>query len=163
MEKIMAKASRNANPASDAMSSLTQAFDSVQSKVEVPAAAREFVQRGATAARERAEEMHEGIVGATARAENMATALVSNYADFARGMVDASLANVRHAFATVEKVAAASSLTEAAQIQADYIRESAASNYERAREAAETTRARMTDGAKALQDEITALVNRQAA
>lgn len=159
----MAKATRSAQAATEAMSSLSEAFDTVQSKIEIPAAARDFLQRGATVARERAEEMHEGIAGATARAENMATALVSNYADFARGMVDASLANMRHAFATVEKVASASTLSEAAQIQADYLRESAAANYERAREAAEAARARIADGAKALQEDISALVNRKAA
>lgn len=159
----MAKTTKTASVAQDALSALSEAVETVQSKIEVPAAAREFVKRMATDAQERAENLHEDVKGATRRAETFATSIVSGYADFTRGLVEASLANVRHAFATVEKVASAKSLNEAAQIQADYVRDSARSNFERARDAAEAARIAAVDGAKTIQSEISALYTSKAA
>ena len=107
--------------------------------------------------------MHEDLAAATAKVENFATAFVGNYADFARGLVNASLANVQHALTTVEKVAGAKSLNEALQIQADYVRESARSNFERAKDAAEAARVTVIDGAQTIQSEISALYAKKAA
>ncbi len=159
----MAKATNTASVAQDAMSALSEAVETVQSKMEVPAAARDFVKRMATDAQERAENLHEDVKSATHRAETFATSLVSGYADFTRGLVEASLANVRHALATVEKVATAKSLNEAAQIQVEYVRDSARSNFERAREAAEAARVAAVDGAKTIQSEISALYTKKVA
>ena len=151
---------RTSKTAADTMS---EAFESVNAKMEIPAAARDFVKRGAAAAQERTAELHESLSGATARAENLATAAVTDYADFTRAIFGACLANMRHALTTVEKVAGATSFGEAVQIQSDFVRESAAANYERAREAAEAVRARFADGAKSFQDEVSTLVARKAA
>nr|WP_295467129.1 phasin family protein [Mesorhizobium sp.] len=159
----MAKTTKTASATQNPMASITEAFETVQSKMEVPAAARDFVKRTASAAQERAESVHEGLATATTKVENFATAFVGGYADFARGLVESSLANVQHALTTVEKVAGAKSLNEALQIQADYVRESARSNFERAKDAAEAARATVVDGAKNLQSEISALYTKKAA
>lgn len=163
MDNIMAKTNKTASAAQDPMASITEAFETVQSKMEVPAAARDFVKRTANAAQERAESVHEGFATATTKVENFTTAFVGGYADFARGLVNASLANVQHALTTVEKVAGAKSLNEALQIQADYVRESARSNFERVKDIAEVARTTVVDGAKDLQSEISALYTKKAA
>ena len=159
----MAKTTKTASATQNPMASITEAFETVQSKMEVPAAARDFVKRTASAAQERAESVHEDLAAATAKVENFATAFVGGYADFARGLVNASLANVQHALTTVEKVAGAKSLNEALQIQADYVRESARSNFERVKDIAEVARETVVDGAKDLQSEISALYTKKAA
>lgn len=138
-------------------SSIQNAIDTVQSKLEVPAAARDFVKRGASTAKERAESVHAGAAKLTNGVEKFATGFVSGYANFARGLLDMTLANAQHAFSTVEKVAGAQSINEAVQIQADFVRESASANLERVRDAAETAKSVVVDGAKTVQAELSKL------
>ena len=133
---------------------IKQTIENVQSKIEVPAAARDFVKRGASTAKERAESVHAGVVKLTDGAEKLATSFVGGYGNFTRGLLDMTLANVQHTLATVEKVAGAQSLNEAVQIQADFIRESASANLERVRGAAETAKTVVVDGAKTVQAEL---------
>lgn len=159
----MAKTTKTASAAQDPMAAMSEAFETVQAKMEVPAAARDFVKRTAATAQERAETMHDGLATATTKAESLATAFIGGYASFARGLVNASLANVQHALTTVEKVAGAASLNEAVQIQADYVRESARANFERVKDAAEIARTTVVDGARTLQSEMADLYTRKAA
>lgn len=135
-------------------SSIKETLETVQGKMEVPAAARDFVVRTASTAKERAESVHAGAAKLTNGAEKVATAFVGGYANFTRGLLDMTLANVQHTLATVEKVAGAKSLNEAVQIQADFVRENASANMERVRGAAETARTVVVDGAKTVQAEI---------
>lgn len=159
----MTKTAKNASAATDAFASISETIEKVQSKMEVPAAARDFVKRTAETAKERAESLHNGAADVTTRAEKLATAFVGGYANVVRGLIDASLANVQHALSTVEKVAGAKSVNEAVQIQADYVRESARTNFERAKNAAETARETVVEGAKTVQAEISALYTKQTA
>lgn len=133
---------------------IKQTFDSVQSKIEVPAAARDFVKRGASTAKERAESVHAGAAKLTDGVEKIASSFVGGYANFARGLLDMTLANVQHGLSTVEKIAGAKSLTEAVQIQADFVRENASANMERVRGAADTVKTTVVDGAKTVQAEF---------
>jgi hypothetical protein len=158
----MAKTAKTASVANDTMSSISEVIETVQSKMEVPAAARDFVKRTAATAQERAETVHTGIATATTKVENFATAIVGGYANFARGLVDASLSNVQHALSTVEKVAGAKSLNEVVQIQADYVRESAKANFDRVKNAAEIARTTVVDGAKTVQSEISLMYSKAA-
>jgi hypothetical protein len=158
----MAKTAKTASVANDTMSSISEVIETVQSKMEVPAAARDFVKRTAATAQERAETVHTGFATATTKVENLATAFVGGYANFARGLVDASLSNVQHALSTVEKVAGAKSLNEVVQIQADYVRESAKANFDRVKNAAEIARTTVVDGAKTVQSEISAMYSKAA-
>lgn len=141
-------------PASNYFSSIKNVFDGVQSKLEVPAAARDFVKRGASTAKERAETVHGGAAKLTDGVEKFAASFVAGYANFSRGLLDATLANVQHTLTTVEKIAGAQSFNEAVQIQADFVRENASANIERVRGAAETAKTTVVEGAKTVQVEI---------
>lgn len=147
------------------MDQVKQTLDAEQSKIEVPAAAREFVQRATSTAQERAESVHEGATNVATSAEKLATSFVGGYANFTRGLIDATFANLRHSLATVEKVAAAKSVSEAVQIQADFVRENATANYERLRGAAETARTVVADGVEQVRGEFAKVMpgTRQAA
>lgn len=159
----MTKTSAKPNPATDAFESVKTAFENMQAKLEVPAAAREFVQRAATSGKEHAETAHTGAAKVTDSVEKLATSLVGGYADFARSALDMTLANVQHSLATVEKLAAAKSVNEVFQLQADFVRENARANFDRARTAAETARTTVTDGFQSVQAEILKLYGAKAA
>jgi hypothetical protein len=133
---------------------IRETLENVQSRIEVPAAARDFVKRGAAASIERAENVHEGATRLADNAEKLGSAIVSGYAVITRGLLNATLANVQHGLETVEKVAGAKSLNEAVQIQADFVRENARANFERAKDAFETVRSTVADGAKTVQSEV---------
>lgn len=152
-----AEAAKTEAAANTYFSSIQNALEGVSSKIEVPASAREFVQRTAASAKDRAETVHTGANKATETVEKFATSLVGGYANFTRGLLDATLANVQHALTTVEKVAAAKSVNEAIQLQADYVRESANANIERVKNAAETAKTALVDGAKSAQAELSKL------
>lgn len=144
-------------PAASYFDQVRETMETMQAKFEVPATARDFVQRGATTARERAESVHQGAEKLTDGMEKITVSLVGGYANFVRGLLDATYANVEHALATVEKVAGAKSVNEAVQIQVDYVRENAAANFERMKNAAETARTTVVDGAKTVQSEVAGL------
>jgi hypothetical protein len=131
-----------------------KAFEQVTSKIEVPAAARDFVVRNAAVAQERVVDVQVGATNLTASVEKAMVSLAGGYATVTRGLIDATYENVKHALSTVEKVAQAKSLNEALQLQADYVREASAANLNRARDAAETVKTVVTDGAKTVQAEI---------
>lgn len=144
-------------PAKTYFASVTNALDTVQSKLEVPASARDFVKKGAATVSDRAETVHTGAIKFTNGAEKLAQSFVGGYANFARGLVDMTLANVKHTLTTVEKLSGAKSLNEAAKIQVDFVRENASANMERVRGAAETARTVVTEGAKEVQAELSKL------
>lgn len=129
-------------------------IETLQNKIEVPAAAREFVARNAAAAKDRAETMHDGAVKLAGGVEKAVVSMIGGYANFSRGLIDAAFANVSHALNTVEKIAAAKSAKEAVQVQIDFVRDNARDNYERVREAAEAARNAAAEGAETVKDGI---------
>lgn len=131
-----------------------ETIENVQNKIEVPAAARDFVKRSANAGIERAENVHQGATKLADNAEKFGAAFVGGYANLVRGLLDATYANVQHGLETVEKVAGAKSVNEAVQIQADFVRENARANFDRAKGAFETARTSLVDGAKTVQAEV---------
>ncbi len=158
----MSKTVKTPSIAGEAAESFSKAFDAAKN-FELPAAARDFVVRQAKTAEERVESVHANAANAATRAEKLATSFIGGYANFARGVIDASLSNAQHALKTVEKVAAAKSLNEVVQIQSDYVRESARVNFERAKNAAEAARASLTDGVKQVQSDLSAMYPKKAA
>jgi hypothetical protein len=159
----MTKTAKTPAAESTYFASVQKAIENVQGKIEVPAAARDFVKRTASSAKDRAETVHTGAANATATVEKFATSFVGGYANFTRGLLDATLANVQHALNTVEKVAGAQSLNEAVQIQADFVRENARANFDRVRNAADTAKSVVTEGAKTAQVEFSKLYGQKAA
>ena len=151
MTKTASKAKAETNTY---FSSIKSMIENMQSKIEVPASARDFIKRGASTAQERAETVHDDAAKLNERAEKLASSFVTGYATFNRGLIDATLANVQHVLSTVEKVAGAQSINEAVQIQADFVRENTSANLERVRGAAETAKTVVVDGAKTVQAEL---------
>ncbi|MEM6742788.1 MAG: phasin family protein [Pseudomonadota bacterium] len=99
-----------------------------------------MVQRAADVAKKRTDSAYESVEGFNNGLETAMTRAVRGYVSILNGIAEISHENVRHALATVEKTAEAKSLAEAAQIQVEYARESAAQNLEHARSAYETAR-----------------------
>ena len=102
--------------------------------------AREMVQRAADVAKKRTDNAYETVEGFNSGVEIALTRAVKGYMSILTGIANVSHENVRHMLATVEKASEAKSLTEAAQIQVDFVRESATQNFEHARSAYETAR-----------------------
>ncbi|MGI6855691.1 phasin family protein [Mesorhizobium sp. 1B3] len=150
----MTKTSAKTNGASGSFASIQDALDNIQTKLEVPAAARDFVKRTAASARERAETAHSGAADLTEGVEKFAVSMAGGYAKLTRGLLDLTLANVQHSLSTVEKLAGAKSVNEAVQLQADFIRDNAQANFDHVRNAAEDARTTLAHGAQAVQTEI---------
>jgi hypothetical protein len=161
MEKAMTKTT--ATQDSNYFASIQQAFENAQGKFDVPAAARDFMKRTASSAKDGAEKVHTKAADASKTAEQFATSLMGGYASFTRGLLDATLANVQHALSTVEKVAGAQSINEAVQINTDFVRENARANFERVRVAADTVKSVVTEGAEKAQAQFSKFYGQQAA
>ncbi|WP_158264314.1 phasin family protein [Nitratireductor sp. StC3] len=127
-----------------------QAFEGLYGKMDVPAAARDFAQRGAVSARERAEQAHLGVRDAVASAEKLTETVVGHSVSAARDVVEAGFANLRHALTTAEKLAGANSVGETFEIQAEFLRENAKANVERVRAAGEAAGKAAADSAAEL-------------
>ncbi len=149
--------------ANDYVATVTKTFEDFQKQVEVPAAVRELLKNAAEAAKLRVGEFQDGAYKAAEGSEQFLNAFVGGYAKFARGMVDATFANVEHALDTVEKLAAAKSVNEAVQLQADFVRDNARANYDRVSVAAENVRNVVADNTKKVQDEFAKLYGNKAA
>jgi hypothetical protein len=154
MENMMTRTTRTSKPASAAFQQISDAIDSVNKTIEVPAAARDFVKRNVSSTRERAETIHATAAKATEGSEKFAASLVGGYANFTRSLLDISLANVQHGLATLDKLAGARSLSDAVEVQADFVRESTRVNVERIHNAAQSAKSVVADGAKTVQAEI---------
>src|SRR3954471_21275106 len=84
MENLMTRTTKTSKPASAAFKQISDAIDSVNKTIEVPAAARDFVKRNVCSTRERAETIHASAAKATEGAEKFAASLVGGYASFTR-------------------------------------------------------------------------------
>ena len=102
MTKTTAHKAEKAESASTYVPSFHAAFEGMPSKLEIPAAARDFVKRAATSAKQRAEGAHDGAASLTDNAEKFAASFFGGYANFTRGLLDMALANVQHTLSTVE-------------------------------------------------------------
>ncbi|MEM5472216.1 phasin family protein [Hoeflea sp. AS60] len=137
--------------AQDAGTIITEAVENLRENIANPEAAREFVAEQAANAQAHAEQVHQSASAMNAEAEKATVSLMGSYASFTRTLIDMTTANVSHAFATVEKAAAARSLPDVMQIQADYVRDSAKANYDRIREAADAARETVTQANASVQ------------
>lgn len=140
--------------ASSYMDGFTRAFDDMGAKIQVPEAARDFVRSQASSAAQRAGDMHRQAASFTDQAKMMFGPFAGSYETITRSMLDATLANTQHYLATVEKLADANSVSEALNIQTDYVREAAAANMERVRGATDQAKTLMADNAKIVQDQV---------
>jgi phasin len=135
----------------DAFAPVTEAFKNFQS-LEVPEAAREFVKRQASTAKEKAAEAYAGSEKVTAAIETAAADSVSEVAKISRNIQQAIYKDAEAFFAGIDKLASAKSLNEAVQIQSDLARARGEVFVSRAKSTAEYLGKLVADGAKTAQD-----------
>ena len=116
--------------------------------------AREFVKRSAATAKERSDYVYEGSEKFNSGLEKALNRVVSGYVGILGNVAEATHDNINHALTTAEKLAGAKSLSEAAQIQADYVRENTSANIERVRAAVNTTRDAVMEGGEAVRESV---------
>lgn len=120
--------------------------------LEVPEAARDFVKRAASTAKDRAADIHTGSEKVTSVIENAATGSVSEIAKITRNIQKAMYNDVEAYFSGIEKLASAKSLSEAAQIQTDLVKTAGEVFVARAKSTTEYVSKLVSDGAKSAQD-----------
>jgi phasin len=135
----------------DAFAPVTEAFKNFQN-LEVPEAAREFVKRQASTAKEKAAEAYAGSEKVTAAIETAAADSVSEVAKISRNIQQAIYQDAEAFFAGIDKLASAKSLNEAVQIQSDLARARGEVFVSRAKSTAEFLGKLVADGAKTAQD-----------
>jgi hypothetical protein len=141
-----------ANPAADAYSFM-QAFTDAPS-FEIPPAAREFVKRSASSAKERAAEVHTGASRFAGMLEGAVINYVTEVATVNRKLLEAAHEDAEAALVAIEKLAGAKSLSEAIQLNVDYLRERSEVGMERAKDTAAYLQQTVSGGVKAMQDGI---------
>src|SRR5260370_32528161 len=102
--------------ATAAYGSVIKALGGLQSKLEIPESAREFVKRGAATAKQRAAAMHDGANKVAGVIEGTIVDAVTGVADFNRKLIDTAHDDTAAAFASIYKLAAAKPLAEAYQL-----------------------------------------------
>jgi len=145
--------------------SIVKTLSDLQDKFEIPQAAREFVKRSTASAKERAADMHAGANQVAGAVEGAVVNTVTGIAEINRKLFEAAHQDAEAALAAIEKLAGASSLGEAYQLQVDYWRERGEVGMARSKDVVEFVSAKVSDGVKALQDGIAnvAPFSRQAA
>jgi len=135
--------------------SLATALGGLQNKFEIPEAAREFVKRTATAAKDRSSDLHAGANKLTGAIEEALVGAVNGMAEVNRKVVEAAHQDVEATFAAIDKLASAQSLTEAYEVYVDYLRQQGNVVAARANSAASFVSAKASEGFDALRDGIT--------
>ncbi|MEI8146498.1 MAG: phasin family protein [Alphaproteobacteria bacterium] len=133
---------------------ILETLSNVQSKIEVPAAAREFVKQTAETAKTRTGEFEKGAIEATSTVENALVAVVGAGVKVSNGIIAATAANVAMTLGAVEKLADAASPRDAFQVSVDYVRDYTRANVNRAQEAYEVVRQTATEGAGFVQAQL---------
>jgi len=163
---------RNARNTKSAAETTTGAYESafkalsgLQSKLEIPESAREFVKRTAATAKERAAAMHDGANKMAGVIEGAIVDGVTGVADVNRKLIHTAHDDTEAALAAIDKLAAAKSLAEAYRLTVDYWRERGEVSMARAKNVAAFVSAKVYDGVKAIEDGAARIVpaSRQAA
>lgn len=109
------------NSVKDAFAPVTDAFKNLQT-MQVPEAARDFLKRTADTAKTKAADFHAGTEKVTAAVESAAATSLSETAKISRNVQSAFFQDVEAFFVGVDKLASATSLNEAVQIQTNLLR-----------------------------------------
>ncbi|MFV0280489.1 MAG: phasin family protein [Rhodoblastus sp.] len=120
-------------------------------------AAREYAQRAAGTALERATSLHAGAEKATAAVESAAVESVASLAKASREIQGAMFDDAKAAIAAFEKTVAAKSLDDAFRVQADYYRAQFDVNVSRAKTVGALVAQAAQESAKRAQDNIVKL------
>ena len=130
---------------------VTDALKNLQN-LEVPEAAREFVKKSASTAKERAADLHAGSEKVTAAIETAVAGSVTEAAKISRNIQQAIYQDAEALFAGIDRLASAKSFSEAVQIQSDMVRSRGEVFMSRAKSTADYLGKLAAEGAKTAQD-----------
>jgi phasin len=130
--------------------------------IQVPEAARDFVKKTANTAKDRAADLHAGSEKVTAAIETAVSGSVSEAAKISRNIQDAIYQDTEAFFAGIDKLASATSLNEAIQIQSDMVRARGEVFMSRAKSTTEYLGKLVADGAKTAQDNFSKVYTKTA-
>jgi phasin len=139
------------NSVKEAFAPVTDALKNLQN-LEVPEAARDFVKKSASTAKDRAADLHAGSEKVTAAIETAVSGSVSEAAKISRTIQQAIYQDAEAFFAGIDKLASAKSITEAVQIQSEMVRTGGETFVSRAKSTTEYLGKLVADGAKTAQD-----------
>ena len=145
--------------ASATYESIVKSLSDLQSKFELPEAAREFLKRSAATAKDRATDMHAGANKVTGAIEGAIINTVTEVADINRELFAVAHEDAQAAFAAVEKLAGAKSLSEAYQLQVDYLRDRTEVGMSRAKNVAQFVSDKAATNLKTVQDGFSKAAN----
>src|SRR6195256_755416 len=141
------------NSVTESFAPVTDALKNFQN-LEVPEAAREFVKKTASSAKERAADLHAGSEKVTAAIETPVAGWVTEAAKISRNIQQAIYQDTEAFFAGIDRLASAKSLNEAVQIQSDMVRARGEVFMSRAKSTTEYLGKLVADGAKTAQDNL---------
>ncbi|WP_375411981.1 phasin family protein [uncultured Bradyrhizobium sp.] len=144
-----------------AFAPVTDAFKNIQN-MEVSEAAREFVKKQAETAKMRAADIHAGSEKVTAVIETAVAGSVSEAVKISRNIQQALYHDAEMFFSGIDKLASATSLNEAIQIQSDMVRARGELLVSRAKSTAEYFGRLVADGAKTAQDNFAKVYSKTA-
>ncbi len=139
--------------------SIVKTLSDMQSKFELPEAAREFLKRSAATAKDRATDAHAGANKVTGMIEGAVINTVTQVADLNRELFAVAHEDAQAALAAIEKLAGAKSLSEAYQLQVDYLRDRTEVGMSRAKNVAQFVSEKASDGIKSMQDGLSKVAN----
>jgi phasin len=139
------------NSVKEAFAPVTDALKNLQN-LEVPEAARDFVKKSASTAKDRAADLHAGSEKVTAAIETAVAGSVTEAAKISRNIQDALYQDAEAFFAGIDRLASAKSFSEAVQIQSDMVRSRGEVFMSRAKSTADYLGKLAAEGAKTAQD-----------
>jgi phasin len=145
----------------EAFAPMTEAFKNFQT-MEVPEAAREFVKKTATTAKDRAAEAFAGSEKVTAAIETAVADSVSEAAKISRNIQQAMYQDAEAFFEGLDKLASAKSVSEAFQIQSELIRSRSEAFVSRAKSSTEYLSKLAATSAKSAQDNLSKVYSKTA-
>ena len=145
----------------EAFAPVTEAFKNFQN-MEVPEAAREWVKKTASTAKERAADVYAGSEKVTAALETAVADSVTEAAKISRNIQQAMYQDAEAFFAGIDKLASAKSISEAVQIQSELARARGEVFINRAKSTTEYFGKLVANGAKTAQDNFAKVYNKTA-
>jgi phasin len=142
----------------DAFAPVTDAFKNL----EVPEAAREFVKKSASDAKDRAADFQANSEKVTDAIETAVVGSVSEVARISRNIQQAIYQDAEAFFAGIDRLASAKSFNEAFQIQSDMVRARGEVLMSRAKSTSEYLGKLVTEGAKSAQDNFSKVYSKTA-
>jgi phasin len=144
-----------------AFDGIKDVFKNIQN-LEVPEAARDFVKKTATTAKDRAAEVFAGSERVTAAIENAVTESVAEAGKISRNIQQAIFEDAEAFFAGIDKLASAKSINEAVQVQSDLLRSRGEVFVSRAKATTDYLGKLAANSAKSAQDNFAKVYNKTA-